>query len=186
MPARVSSRVAAVTDDPGVAAFNGLPEDRALAELAVCNAATGWAAAIEAGRPYADRLAVLAAADRISAGLAVAAVRVALDGHPRIGARADGGEAGSRWSQDEQSGVRREEATLASLERGNRDYEERFGHIYLVCASGLDAEQILADLRARLANDEQTEQRVVAGELAKIATLRLGKLLDEMATGEQA
>lgn len=174
---------AVTADGAGVRALNDLPVDRALAALADCNGATGWAQAVQAGVPFADRAAVLAAGERASARLDVAAVRVALDGHPRIGQR---GESTSRWSREEQSGVRREEATLAALERGNHDYEERFGHIYLVCATGLDAEQMLADLRSRLDNDEQTERQVVAGELAKIATLRLGKLLDQLATETSA
>ncbi len=180
-------RVAAVTaDDPGVAAFNSRPADPVLAELTVCNAAPGWAAAVERGRPYADRAALTAAAEAASDALTAQDVRVALDGHPRIGQRAATGEAGARWSQTEQSGVRREESTLAALEQGNRDYDERFGHIYLVCATGLDAGQMLADLRTRLGNDDDTEQRVVAGELAKIAQLRIGMLLDELATGTRA
>jgi len=173
--------VTAVTAaDQGVAAFNELPADRAMAELTVCNAATGWAEALARGRPYPDRAAVTAAAEGASDALTVADVRVALDAHPRIGERTD-----SRWSRDEQSGVRREESTLAALATGNRDYEERFGQIYLVCATGLDAEELLADVRARLDNDDAAEERVVAGELAKIAQLRVGKLLDELAGGRQ-
>jgi len=170
--------VAAVTaDDPGVAAFNRLPPGTATARLVACNGATGWAAVVEGGRPYADRSEIRVAAEQASAALRAVDVQVALDGHPRIGQRPG---TGSQWSQDEQSGVRRDESTLAAVAQGNRDYEQRFGHLYLVCATGLDAEQMLADLRARLGNDDETEQRVVASELAKIAQLRVERLLDEL------
>lgn len=175
------SRVAAV--DPGVTAFNARPPERARADLTACCAASRWVAAVESGRPYADRTAVAAAAMRASAALRPVDVRAALEGHPRIGERAGGGADGSRWSRDEQSGVRRADATLAALTSGNRAYEQRFGHIYLVCATGLTSDQMLADLERRLDNDDETEQRVVAGELARIAQLRIGKLLDELAAG---
>lgn len=167
-------------EDPGLAAFNAQPAEWLLADLSVCNAATFWARAVEGGRPYADRPALTAAAEQASAALTAADVRVALDGHPRIGERAGSEATGSRWSRDEQSGVRREDATMAALAEGNRAYEQRFGHIYLVCATGLSSDQLLADLKRRLDNDDNAERAVVAGELAKIAQLRLGKLLDEL------
>lgn len=66
---------------------------------------------------------------------------------------------------------------LEELAEGNHAYEERFGHVYLVCATGLSAEEMLARLRGRLGNDEETERDVVRAELAKITRLRLTKLL---------
>lgn len=160
-------------DDVGLAAFNALAPERARADLRGCNAARGWAEMVERRRPYGDRGAVLAAAGEASADLSDADVDEGLAAHPRIGRPAAGG----RWSREEQSGVRRADEALAL---GNRDYERRFGRRYLVCATGLDGEHLLADLRGRLDNDDDTERRVVAGELAKIARLRVAKLLDEL------
>jgi 2-oxo-4-hydroxy-4-carboxy-5-ureidoimidazoline decarboxylase len=67
--------------------------------------------------------------------------------------------------------------TLAALEAGNREYEERFGHVFLICATGLSAGEVLAALRSRLGNDPDTEAKIVREELRKITTLRLRKLL---------
>ncbi|SNS14113.1 2-oxo-4-hydroxy-4-carboxy-5-ureidoimidazoline decarboxylase [Streptosporangium subroseum] len=84
----------------------------------------------------------------------------------------------SGWSRQEQSGVGAAgREVLEELAEGNRAYEERFGHVYLICATGLSAEEMLARLRGRLGNDEETERDVVRAELAKITRLRLAKLL---------
>ncbi|NUS08957.1 MAG: 2-oxo-4-hydroxy-4-carboxy-5-ureidoimidazoline decarboxylase, partial [Nonomuraea sp.] len=101
----------------------------------------------------------------------------ALSAHPRIGERAAGEGRESRWSRQEQSGV--PDDLRAALAAGNRAYEQRFGHVYLVCATGLSGSELLARLRARLGNDEETERGVVRDELAKITRLRLGKLMEE-------
>ncbi|NUP00085.1 MAG: OHCU decarboxylase, partial [Nonomuraea sp.] len=77
----------------------------------------------------------------------------------------------------EQSGV--PDDLRAALAAGNRAYEQRFGHVYLVCATGLSGSELLARLRTRLGNDEETERDVVRDELAKITRLRLGKLVEE-------
>ncbi|AWS41994.1 2-oxo-4-hydroxy-4-carboxy-5-ureidoimidazoline decarboxylase [Streptosporangium sp. 'caverna'] len=84
----------------------------------------------------------------------------------------------SGWSRQEQSGVGAAgREVLEELAEGNRAYEERFGHVYLVCATGLSAEEMLARLRERLGNNEEAERDVVRAELAKITRLRLAKLL---------
>ena len=82
------------------------------------------------------------------------------------------------WSAREQSGVSDADAeTARALADSNLEYEQRFGHIYLVCASGRTGPQLLALLRGRLANDDETEWQVVRSELQKINEIRLGKLL---------
>ncbi|HEX9336660.1 MAG TPA: 2-oxo-4-hydroxy-4-carboxy-5-ureidoimidazoline decarboxylase, partial [Pseudonocardiaceae bacterium] len=92
--------------------------------------------------------------------------------HPRIGERAAPGS----MSATEQSGV--DSMTLADrLLAANLAYERRFGHIYLVCASGRDGEDLLADLAARMGNDPATELGVVRRELGKIARLRLERII---------
>jgi 2-oxo-4-hydroxy-4-carboxy-5-ureidoimidazoline decarboxylase len=92
--------------------------------------------------------------------------------HPRIGER-DGEE----WTAKEQSGMDgAPDLVRRSLEAGNRDYEAKFGHVFLICATGLTGEEMLATLRLRLANDPETELRQAAAEQAKITRLRLEKL----------
>jgi len=112
------------------------------------------------------------AADRALAVLSEGDVDDALAGHPRIGER------GGATSRREQSDVRGEE-TLAALAQLNRTYEERFGHVYLVAASGRTGEELLDVLRSRLLNDRETERRVVREELGTINRLRLTRLVEE-------
>ncbi|HEY0084088.1 MAG TPA: 2-oxo-4-hydroxy-4-carboxy-5-ureidoimidazoline decarboxylase, partial [Pyrinomonadaceae bacterium] len=103
--------------------------------------------------------------------------------HPRIGGRGTAAERAQPpqaacWSEQEQSGARdAAQATLDELAAANRAYEEKFGHIYIVCATGKTADEMLALLRARLSNDADTELRNAAAEQQKITMLRLEKLL---------
>ncbi|HWU19908.1 MAG TPA: 2-oxo-4-hydroxy-4-carboxy-5-ureidoimidazoline decarboxylase, partial [Nocardioides sp.] len=110
-------------------------------------------------------------------GFTPAEVDQALAAHPRIGERAEGGHAEAAWSRQEQAGVTTTTDVQQALAAGNRAYEERFGRVFLICATGLHAEEILADLRARLDHDTETEAGVVADELRKIALLRLDRVL---------
>ncbi len=88
------------------------------------------------------------------------------------------GQEGPGWSSQEQAGVARaDDALRRALAEGNEEYERRFGHIYLACATGKDAAELLAFLRGRLGNDPAAEWRVVAAELAKINQIRLRKLV---------
>lgn len=136
-----------------------------------CLAVHRWAGELAAGRPYADVAALLARADELSASLTDAELRAALDDHPRIGERTAAGSMSAR----EQSGV--DSGAAERLLAANIAYERRFGHIYLVCASGRGAEDILADLRARMGNDPATELGVVRRELGAIARLRLAGMI---------
>jgi 2-oxo-4-hydroxy-4-carboxy-5-ureidoimidazoline decarboxylase len=171
----VEHRAAAV--DEGVARFNLLPAGEAERELLACCAAAAWARAVTGGRPYRDRAALVARSDDVLRGLPWADVEQALAAHPRIGERAAGDGRAARWSRGEQAGAATaDEATRAALAAGNAEYERRFGHVYLVCATGRGAAELLAVLHARLRNDPETERRVVRGELAKITRLRLENL----------
>ncbi|HEX3789573.1 MAG TPA: 2-oxo-4-hydroxy-4-carboxy-5-ureidoimidazoline decarboxylase [Pseudonocardiaceae bacterium] len=157
--------------------INALPAAELTELLLQCLAVPRWAHELAAGRPYADRDALLARADALAAGLADAEVQAAVADHPRIGERPSSASTTAALSAAEQSGVDSRDATLAErLAAGNADYERRFGHIYLVCASGRDGAEILADLRSRLANPPATELAVVRAELGKIAHLRLAGL----------
>ncbi|MFC4059798.1 2-oxo-4-hydroxy-4-carboxy-5-ureidoimidazoline decarboxylase, partial [Planomonospora corallina] len=98
----------------------------------------------------------------------------------RIGERAAGPGREAAWSRREQSGTAgADPRVLDALAAGNRAYEERFGHVYLVCATGLPAEELLARLRGRLTAGQEAERGTVRAELAKITRLRLEKLLGE-------
>lgn len=147
-------------------------------ELLACCDVPAWADAVLAGRPYGDLAELEATADRAARALGPADVDRALAAHPRIGERASGSDTGAVWSRGEQSGVSRDEATRAALLESNRAYEERFGRVFLICATGLSADQVLAALHRRLEHDDATEQDVVADELRKIALLRLRKVVD--------
>lgn len=137
--------------------------------LAVC-AAPGWAARVAAGGPYASLDTLLSVAD---AALTDADLDPAMAGHPRIGDRTAGGR-----SRHEQSAVATApDEVLDALAEGNRAYEERFGHVYLVCATGRSAEDLLATLHARLGHDARTERAVALAELAAINRIRLSQMM---------
>ena len=160
--------------DSGLARFNALDAAGAREELRACCAAGRWADAVATGRPYADRSALRARADAALADLTWDDLTEALAAHPRIGERAEG------WSRQEQSGAAAApDAVRDELAEGNRAYEKRFGHVFLICASGLTATQMLTALRARLRHDPATEREVVRRELGAIAWLRLERLLDD-------
>jgi urate oxidase len=126
-----------------------------------------------AGRPYADFAAVEAASAKILETLSWDDVREALDAHPRIGERvAAGAGREAAWSRQEQAGAAGSEEEFVAA---NREYEERFGHVFLICATGLSGDEMLSDLRRRLGNDDATERDTVRRELAKITSLRLSK-----------
>jgi 2-oxo-4-hydroxy-4-carboxy-5-ureidoimidazoline decarboxylase len=157
----------------GVAAFNAWPAPEARAALLGCCRAERWAEQVAEGRPYSSLGALQARAAQV---LTDEDVTEALAGHPRIGQAPAAGH--SSWSRSEQSGVAdADQAVRAELAAGNQAYEARFGHIYLVCAAGRSAAELLAILQARLANDPETERQVMRGELIKINDLRLAQLI---------
>jgi 2-oxo-4-hydroxy-4-carboxy-5-ureidoimidazoline decarboxylase len=135
------------------------------------------------GRPYRDEPALLAAAERACAPLQRADWLEAFSHHPRIGERVALAErlpATASWSASEQAAAAGAGGeVLDALLRANRDYEARFGHIFIVCATGKSASEMLALLRERLANDPDHELAVAAAEQRKITALRLKKLLEE-------
>jgi 2-oxo-4-hydroxy-4-carboxy-5-ureidoimidazoline decarboxylase len=152
-----------------LASFNAAPEREAEAEMLACCASRRFAAAMAAGRPYPSLAAAEAAVNTVFDSLTWPDVLEAMDAHPRIGARVAG------QSAAEQSGVA--DDSRAALQAGNAAYEERFGHVFLICATGLSGEQMLAALRQRLANDETSERLVAAAELRNITVLRVRKAL---------
>lgn len=163
---------------PGLAGFNKAPADVAERELLSCCASPRWARRLTAGRPYRDLAAMLAAATDVLASLPWQEVEQALAAHPRIGDRITGADRESGWSRREQAGMAAANpATRAALARANREYEQRFGHVFLIFASGRGEAELLAAATARLGNDPVVERDIVRTELGKIARLRLARLL---------
>ncbi|PRX48373.1 2-oxo-4-hydroxy-4-carboxy-5-ureidoimidazoline decarboxylase [Prauserella shujinwangii] len=143
--------------------FNSADPGRIRPVLHECLPVPRWVDAVLTGRPYPDRDALLRAADLT---LRADEIHAAMRAHPRIGERPASGPAST-----EQSGVDTEAAER--FRAANAEYERRFGHVYLVCASGRTGDELLADLRARLGNDPGTELAVAGRELVRIARLRL-------------
>ncbi len=160
--------------------FNTLAPPEVERELRACCAAPAWVRTVAAGRPYPSGTALVAAADAALAGLAWPDVAEALAAHPRIGQRADGTGRGAAWSRREQAGVADAGAAVRDeLAEANRAYEQRFGHVFLIFATGRTPAEMLAAARARLGNDELTERDVVRAELGKITRLRVERMLTE-------
>lgn len=150
--------------------LNSLAPDDAQRLLLSCCAAPGWARAVAGWRPYESVADLLRAADAALDDLTDSDLDAALAGHPRIGERS-----ADETSRREQAGVG--PASRAALHEANREYEDRFGHVYLVCATGRSGAELLAILRQRLGNDPGTERLVVREELRKINRLRLAALV---------
>ena len=134
-----------------------------------CCASRRFADAMAAGRPYPSLAAAEGATQAAFESLTWDDVLEAISAHPRIGARVHG------QSAAEQSGVA--DSSRTALAAGNARYEERFGHVFLICATGLSGEQMQAALEARLGNDPATERAVATAELEKITVLRVAKAL---------
>lgn len=166
--------------NPHLAMLNAMPEELAEAALRACCGSAIWARRMTDARPFESVQAVQAEAERIWWDLTREDWLQAFAAHPKIGEKkADGASEQSRaWSEKEQSAASGAAAeTMAALARGNAEYQQRFGHIYIVCATGKSAEEMLALLRQRLQNDADTELKIAAGEQAKITRLRLEKFL---------
>jgi 2-oxo-4-hydroxy-4-carboxy-5-ureidoimidazoline decarboxylase len=155
--------------------LNASSKDDAAAALLRCGGSARWVERMMERRPFASQGDLHAAADEAWVGLDRADYLEAFARHPRLGA--DVARRPERWSAEEQSGVTRaDEATLEALRAGNAAYEARFGFVFLVCATGKGAAEVLGLLERRMGNDPETELGVAAAELAKITRLRLEKL----------
>jgi OHCU decarboxylase len=156
-----------------LARWNALPEEDAAAQMQRLCGSRAWARCLARGRPIGGEDRLLETAEDCWRGLSETDWLEAFAGHPRIGDRNAAGEAAR-----EQSGVRdASDETLEALARSNREYEERFGRIFLICATGLSASEMLAVCRQRLQNDPATELAVSVEEQKRITRLRLEKWL---------
>ena len=163
-----------------LAELNGLDEEGATRELLRCCGSTRWAREMAGARPFTSVDAVTAAADTIWTGLDRADWLEAFAAHPQIGSSGSSGSGGDAvWSAAEQAGAASASTdVLARLVEANREYEARFGYIFIVCATGKSAEEMLQLLEGRLDNDPLIEVRVAADEQRKITRLRMAKLLE--------
>ena len=166
-----------------LAEFNALPSAQAELLLIDCCGSARWAAGVASRRPYATADALHNAADAVWWKLAHADWLEAFGHHPQIGDRpASGSESARQWASGEQAGARAaSEEVRAQMARANHAYFEKFGYIYIVCATGKTAEGMLAILNQRLQNDLASELSVAAEQQRLITRIRLDKLL----AGEQ-
>jgi 2-oxo-4-hydroxy-4-carboxy-5-ureidoimidazoline decarboxylase len=166
-------------DDVGLRAFNRLPlSDVRRLLLTVCSSSR-WAEGVAAQRPFASAGDLHAVALGVLENMDERDVDDALAGHPRIGERPEGEE--GAVSRREQAGVEgADHHMLEALAAGNREYEKRFGHVYLVRASGRSANELLTLLNRRLGNSPEAERMVVREELGQINAIRLDRLLAEL------
>ena len=161
--------------------LNAMPAELAQAALLACCGSAIWARRVAEARPFESLAGLHAAAERVWQDLAREDWLQAFAAHPKIGEKraAAANPQSQAWSEKEQStAAGAAEATMAELARLNEEYEQRFGYIYIVCATGKTADEMLALLRARLQNDADTELKLAAAEQAKITRLRLEKLLN--------
>lgn len=162
-----------------------MPPERAAEVLRACCGASRWVEGMVRQRPFHSAASLHAAADAVWNEMQHRDWLEAFSHHPRIGERvgqvAQDGR-GSAWSAGEQSGATRaDDAVRAALAEVNREYESRFGHTYIVCATGRSAEEMLAIARGRLHHTADEELRVAAEEQRRIMQIRLEKLLGERA-----
>jgi OHCU decarboxylase len=180
--------------------LNHLDTDAAIDRLLRCCGSTRWAQRVAAARPFANVEQLVATADTVWTSLDRSDWLEAFAAHPRIGERpvssgagkaGRAGEArragetggasragGAEWAEQEQAGTRlANDEQRERLVAQNREYEARFGHIFIVCAAGKSAGEMLALLTERLTNQPAQELRIAAEEQRKITRLRLAKLL---------
>jgi 2-oxo-4-hydroxy-4-carboxy-5-ureidoimidazoline decarboxylase len=155
--------------------FNALEETEAEERLYECVANRSWAAEVASRRPYPDAQSFVAAARNALNGLTDADWVAALQAHPRIGER--GGDAPESSEREQARVMQSPAATVLALIAQNPRYEKKFGHVFLIRASGRSGEEILSELRRRMRNDPATELAEARRELSLIAGDRLTELV---------
>lgn len=163
--------------------WNLLPADEAAKEILPCCGSRAWANGMAASRPVEDVATLLASSDRIWRDLSAADWSDAFQSHPRIGETRGPLESSARsqdWSAQEQHhATESTDSVKQALADGNREYERRFHRIFIICATGKSADEILVNLRHRLNNDDATELREAAEQQRQITQIRLRKWLTE-------
>ncbi len=160
--------------------FNQASFEDAITFLKHCVQIPSWSTQIAVKRPYTSVEDVLDTARQQAATWTWDEIKAALDNHPRIGekkAQVELSEVEKTFSSREQSAIDPDKASQQALLNGNIAYEKKYGYIFLIKAAGLNSEQVLQALKYRLANDPETEKRIVHTQLAEIALLRLSQEL---------
>jgi len=159
--------------------WNSLTREEAAREILACCGSETWAASMVSKRPIHDEVSLIETSDAVWQGLGESAWLEAFRNHPRIGdsnAEKPVAAQSSAWSEQEQrQAASADEALKMALKWGNREYEQKFGHIFIVCATGKSGSEILEILRRRLHNDEATELQQAAEEQRQIMHIRLNK-----------
>jgi OHCU decarboxylase len=167
----------------GLERLNALDDAEAEGELLKCCGSQRWARQLAAQRPFRDAAQLMTAAEQVSWSLREQDWLEAFSAHPKIGGRKAQRTQDAQaltWSEEEQAGARGlDQMTQNELAEANRIYEEKFGYIFIVCATGKTAAEMLAIMRARLPNEPEVELRNAAEEQRKITQLRLEKLLSQ-------
>ncbi len=170
--------------NPVLTRWNALDAESAAREILPCCGSSAWAAQLAAKRPITDEATLLETSKSIWLSLPEEAWQQAFDSHPRIGqkhAQTQPTQESLRWSAQEQRTAVSEDATAKlTLEQANHRYEERFGRIFIVCATGKTAPDILNILETRMHNDPQTELREAAEQQRQITELRLRRWLESI------
>ena len=161
--------------------FNELTPSEATLKLMKCCGSRRWAKEVSGHRPFASLSKLNEVASEVWWALDRIDWLEAFRSHPKIGerkAQTDGAVLAQKWSEQEQAGVATStEGVKGELARLNREYDEKFGYIFIVCASGKSSDEMLSILQSRLLNEPDVELRIAAAEQAKITELRLAKLL---------
>ena len=168
---------------PNLDLLNSLTNEEAAAELLKCCGSRKFASRLATLRPFASVDDMCSEASKLWWSLESSDWLEAFRSHPKIGekkAANDVSKQSQSWSSHEQSGVGgAQKQTLDELAKLNRQYEEKFGYIYIVCATGKSSEEMLEILSSRMCNQPESELRIAAGEQEKITELRLRKLVSE-------
>ncbi|MEU3412537.1 2-oxo-4-hydroxy-4-carboxy-5-ureidoimidazoline decarboxylase [Streptomyces sp. NPDC006658] len=161
---------------PGLARFNDLEEREALAALHEACASTEWARRLLATRPYATPEDLYTASDAAMAELSAADLAQAMAGHPPIGRPKPGDPASAREQRGMAGASEELKAEMLDL---NLAYQEKFGHVFLICATGRTGEQMRDAVKERIGNSPEREREIVRTELGKINRIRLARLVEE-------
>ncbi|MEV8532639.1 2-oxo-4-hydroxy-4-carboxy-5-ureidoimidazoline decarboxylase [Streptomyces sp. NPDC051211] len=160
---------------PGLTRFNTLDDSAATAELHEVCASSAWGGKLLAQRPFSSVESLFAASDAAMAELTVADLEEAMAGHPPIG-RPKPGDPTSAREQRGMAGA--SEELKAELLELNLAYQEKFGHVFLICATGATGEQMRDAVKVRIENTAEVEREIARGELVKINRIRLTRLVE--------
>ncbi|WP_419998803.1 2-oxo-4-hydroxy-4-carboxy-5-ureidoimidazoline decarboxylase [Streptomyces boninensis] len=164
---------------PGLSRFNSSDAPIAAELLHEVCSSSAWGQTVAAGRPYADAESLFAASDAAMAKLSAADLDEAMAGHPPIGRP----KPGDPTSNKEQAGMAgASEALKAEMLERNLAYQDKFGHVFLICATGLTGEDMLAAVKERIGNTPEQEREIVREQLGKINRIRLTRLVEEEGT----